>query len=101
MSGWYPDSPIDLAFAEHERITRPDRQRVTDLLADVERLKTAHQLQYEECMRQVAEVAALKALVLDLRPRCRYVDRKEAEAVKARIATALGEPPRPSPGEMK
>lgn len=32
-----------------------------------------------------AEVEELRALVRDLKPRCRYVDRKEAEKVKARI----------------
>ena len=36
---------------------------------------------------------ALVALVRDLRPRCRYVDRKEAETVKARIRALL--PPEP------
>ena len=45
----------------------------------------------EVVAKLLATVEARDELIRDLRYRCRYVDRREAEHVKARIAETLGE----------
>jgi hypothetical protein len=77
-----PPGQAVLTEEAFDRAIHPDREeRIAVLEAELEAASlTAH-----------LDIEALKHLVRDLRPRCRYVDRKEAETVKARIAAALGE----------
>lgn len=85
-------------------------EEIAEVLADDWRIRGAYLADLAERHRMMcngmnvaqagyeAEIRALKELIRDLRFRCRYVDRKEAEAVKARIAAALsglGSEPQP------